>query len=62
MPDLAAEIAACRLCAPRFAATATGHEPRPVPWFRPTARLLIAGQAPGLRVHEAGRPLHRPLG
>ena len=56
MCELAAEISACRLCAARFAATATGHEPRPVVWFRPGARLLIAGQAPGLRVHEAGRP------
>lgn len=25
-------------------------------WFRPTARLLIAGQAPGARVHGSGRP------
>lgn len=25
-------------------------------WFRPGARLLIAGQAPGARVHESGRP------
>ncbi|MCX7644431.1 MAG: uracil-DNA glycosylase family protein [Rhodobacteraceae bacterium] len=53
---LAAEIAACRLCAGRFAATATAHEPRPVVWFEPGARLLVAGQAPGLRVHRAGRP------
>ena len=50
------EIAACRLCAGRFAATATAHAPRPVVWFRPGARLLVAGQAPGLRVHEIGRP------
>jgi uracil-DNA glycosylase len=50
------QIAACRLCAGRFAATATAHDPRPVVWFRPGARLLIAGQAPGLRVHESGRP------
>jgi len=49
-------IAACRLCADRFAATATRHAPRPVPWFRPGARVLIAGQAPGLRVHRSGRP------
>lgn len=56
MPELATEIRACRLCADRFAATATRHQPRPVPWFRPTARLLIAGQAPGLQVHEKGRP------
>jgi uracil-DNA glycosylase len=53
---LSAEIAACRRCASRFAATATAHVPRPVVWFRPSARLLIAGQAPGQRVHEAGRP------
>jgi uracil-DNA glycosylase len=53
---VAAAIAACRLCGPRFAATATAHAPRPVVWFRPTARLLIAGQAPGLRVHRAGEP------
>ncbi|MBL9051941.1 MAG: uracil-DNA glycosylase family protein [Tabrizicola sp.] len=53
---LTSEIRACRLCADRFAATATGHVPRPVVWFRPGARLLVAGQAPGLRVHESGRP------
>lgn len=53
---LRAEIRACRLCAARFAATATAHTPRPVVWFEPSARLLIVGQAPGLRVHEAGRP------
>lgn len=56
MPDLAQDIRRCRLCAERFAATHTAHEPRPVVWFRPSARLLIAGQAPGLRVHELGRP------
>jgi uracil-DNA glycosylase len=33
-----------------------------VPWFAPSARLLIAGQAPGLRVHEAGRPFADPSG
>jgi uracil-DNA glycosylase len=59
---LDARIRACRLCADRFAATATAHEPRPVVWFRPGARVLIAGQAPGLRVHEAGRPFHDPSG
>lgn len=49
-------IKACRLCAPRFAATATRHAPRPVVWFRPGARLLIASQAPGARAHESGIP------
>jgi uracil-DNA glycosylase len=50
------EISDCRLCAARFGMTATAHEPRPVVWFRPGARLLIAGQAPGARVHLSGRP------
>jgi uracil-DNA glycosylase len=56
------DISGCRLCAERFAATHTAHSPRPVPWFRPGARLLIAGQAPGMRVHKAGRPFADPSG
>ncbi len=54
--EIATELAACRICAADFAGTATAHEPRPVVWFRPEARLLIAGQAPGARVHASGRP------
>lgn len=50
------QIRKCRLCAERFAATATGHQPRPVVWAHPKARILIAGQAPGARVHDSGRP------
>ena len=59
---LATEIKACRLCAERFAATATAHVPRPVVWFRPGARVLIVGQAPGARVHASGRPFTDPSG
>ncbi len=55
-------ITDCRLCAGRFSATATRHIPRPVVWFQPEARLLIAGQAPGMRVHLAGRPFHDASG
>lgn len=62
MPDLAANISRCRLCADRFAATATGHRPRPVAWFAPGARLLIAGQAPGARVHASGKPFNDASG
>lgn len=62
MAGLAREIAACRICAQRFAETATGHEPRPVVWFRPGARMLIAGQAPGARVHQSGKPFDDPSG
>ena len=59
---LVAAIRACRLCEDRFAKTASRHAPRPVVWFRPDARILIAGQAPGLRVHEAGKPFFDPSG
>jgi uracil-DNA glycosylase len=59
---LVARIEACRLCANRFAATFTAHAPRPVVWFRPSARLLIAGQAPGARVHASGKPFTDPWG
>ena len=50
------DISACRLCALRFAATHTGHEPRPIVWLNSSARILIAGQAPGMRVYESGVP------
>lgn len=53
---LVEDIRDCRLCAARFAATATAHGPRQVVWFRPGPRLLIAGQAPGARVHASGQP------
>ncbi|MCV6585098.1 MAG: uracil-DNA glycosylase family protein [Marinibacterium sp.] len=62
MSTLADDIRACRLCTDRFAATQTGHSPRPVVWFRPGARILIAGQAPGARVHASGRPFTDPSG
>jgi len=59
LPD---RIRACRLCAPRFATTATAHTPRPVVWFRRGARILVAGQAPGARVHASGQPFTDPSG
>lgn len=43
------DIRACRACP-------LPHEPRPVVWVHPDARILIAGQAPGRRVHESGIP------
>lgn len=59
---LARRIADCRLCADRFAATASGHAPRPVPWLSDSAPILVAGQAPGLKVHQRGRPFDDPSG
>jgi uracil-DNA glycosylase len=52
-----AELRACRLC--RDAPTrgpALPHEPRPVIQAAATARLCIASQAPGTKVHLSGRP------
>ncbi|KAB2660927.1 MAG: uracil-DNA glycosylase family protein [Verrucomicrobia bacterium] len=51
------DIAACTVCAAHLP-----HAPRPVVRFDPTARLLIAGQAPGRRVHETGIPFDDPSG
>ncbi|MCP4819162.1 MAG: uracil-DNA glycosylase family protein [Shimia sp.] len=60
--DLQEEIKDCRLCGDRFRATHTAHEPRPVVWFQPGAKILIVGQAPGARVHDSGRPFTDPSG
>ena len=59
---LTSDISACQICAGRFASTKTAHAPRPVVWLSPTARILIAGQAPGARVHASGRPFTDPSG
>ena len=59
---LGCRISACSLCAARFAVTASAHQPRPVVWFRSSARLLIVGQAPGMRVHLAGEPFRDASG
>ncbi|WP_105372579.1 uracil-DNA glycosylase family protein [Neorhizobium huautlense] len=58
-------ISVCRVCRD---APAKGegdrlpHEPRPVAVLSRTARVLIAGQAPGLRVHESGLPFNDASG
>jgi len=50
------EIRACRLCRETPHATPLPHEPRPVVVASRMARILIAGQAPGARVHASGLP------
>jgi uracil-DNA glycosylase len=56
-PSLLAEIRACTLCAAHLP-----MGPRPVVQAHPAARILIAGQAPGRRVHETGLPFNDPSG
>ncbi len=59
---LRAEIEGCRICAARFSATRTAHDPRPIFWLSERAPILIAGQAPGARVHASGFPFDDPSG
>lgn len=50
-------VRACRLCDADLP-----FGPRPVFQMHPEARILIAGQAPGRRVHESGTPFDDPSG
>jgi len=61
--ELRRKIAACRVCrdTPCFLPP-LGHEPRPVCILSSNAQIAIAGQAPGLRVHETGIPFNDPSG
>src|SRR6187551_4043219 len=58
-PDLgalAARIRACRICRDAPLGPPLPHEPRPVLVPSSTARILIASQAPGTKVHLSGIP------
>lgn len=52
-----AEIRSCRICADHLP-----HAPRPVLAATTRARILIAGHAPGIRVHRSGVPWDDPSG
>lgn len=49
-------ITACRVCVDTPIGRPLPHEPRPVLRLSVSASILIAGQAPGTKVHESGRP------
>ncbi|MGH8082271.1 MAG: uracil-DNA glycosylase family protein [Lysobacter sp.] len=51
LSTLLSDIRACTLCAPYLP-----HGPRPVLQVAQGARILIAGQAPGRKVHASGIP------
>jgi uracil-DNA glycosylase len=55
LADLLAGIRACRLCE-RYL------EPRPVLQVSAKAKILIVGQAPGMRVHKCGVSFNDPSG
>lgn len=56
LEELTRIIRACRICRDTPEGKPLPHEPRPVVVASSTAPVLIAGQAPGLRVHESGLP------
>jgi uracil-DNA glycosylase len=63
LEDLLNAIRACRICRdePRYGKPLP-HEPRPILQVSRAARICIASQAPGTRVHDSGRPFDDPSG
>lgn len=57
LPDLLKSVRACDLCADKLPLG-----PRPVLQIGAKARILIAGQAPGRKVHQTGIPFDDPSG
>lgn len=57
LPPLVAELQACRRCEPHLPLGA-----RPIFQLSASARVLIAGQAPGRITHAKGRPFDDPSG
>lgn len=57
LKSLASEVRACAICIEHLPAG-----PRPVIQVGRSAKILIAGQAPGRRVHESGVPFQDPSG
>ncbi len=55
---LAERVRACRICREAPLGKPLPHEPRPVLSPSSTARILIAGQAPGTKVHATGIPFN----
>ncbi len=62
LSKLLADIRACRICIDEPSEAPLPHPPRPVLQADRRARLLIAGQAPGARVHATGLPFNDPSG
>lgn len=56
MTKVVQDIRGCTLCADQFLGTKTKYSPRPVVCLDKSARILIAGQAPGVQVHNSGTP------
>ena len=62
MTEIFEQVKLCKICSDTFSNTKTKHSPRPVIRGKSTAKILIAGQAPGAKVHESGMPFSDPSG
>lgn len=58
LETLLQEVRACQICRDSTSWPPLPHEPHPVVVASHQARILIASQAPGLRVHETGIPFN----
>lgn len=56
LENFAARVRACRICVENPVGQPLPHEPRPVLRPSSSARILIASQAPGTKVHMSGMP------
>ena len=57
MEKLLSEIKQCTICAEHLS-----HGPNPVIQVSKNSKILVIGQAPGIRVHESGIPWNDPSG
>ena len=62
LEDLLQRVRSCRACVVDPRGRPLPHPPRPVLQASAAAPVLIAGQAPGVRVHASGRPFTDPSG
>jgi uracil-DNA glycosylase len=56
-PTLLDDVRLCTLCASQLP-----FQPNPILQLHPQARILIAGQAPGLKAHDSNKPFNDPSG
>jgi uracil-DNA glycosylase len=62
LDSLVGAIRRCRICSERPLKEPLANDPRPILQISSTAKLLIAGQAPGVRAHRSRLPFDDPSG
>ena len=62
LKSLLKNVRQCRVCVGEDIAKPLPHDPRPIVRGTTKAKICIAGQAPGTRVHASGIPFDDPSG